>query len=51
MPYSLKREAVGSPTARCINFRSTPIVQSKNQRDVAARRGSGEAIVAARGRN
>ncbi len=34
-----------------MNCRSMPIVQSRNQRDVAARRRSVESIVAARGRN
>ncbi len=54
MAYSLKRKlnVLGYPTARCMNFRSTPIVQSRNQRDAAARRGSvGPLVVAARETN
>jgi hypothetical protein len=45
--YSLKGNLIclGFPTARCINFKSLPIVQSRNQRDVAARRGSARRIV------
>jgi hypothetical protein len=37
-------------TARCINFKSMPIVQSRSQRDAAARRGSAGRIVDARRR-
>ncbi len=51
MVSSMEWDVLESPTARCINFRSTPIVQSRNRRDVAARRGSVEPIVAVRGRN
>ena len=53
MAYSLKKKlnVLGSHTARCMNFRSTPIVQSRNQRDAAARGGSVGPIVAARGLN
>ncbi len=51
MVSSMDWDVLESPTARCMNFRSAPIVQSRNQRDVAARRGSVEAIVATRGRN
>ena len=38
-------------TARCINFKSMPIVQSRNQRDAAARGGNVGPIVASRGTN
>jgi len=41
-------DVLESPPARCMNFRSMPIVQSRNRRDMA---GSVEPIVAARGRN
>ncbi len=51
MVSSMECDVLESPTAICMNFRSTLIVQSRNQRDVAARRGSVEPIVAARGRN
>ncbi len=51
MVSSMQWDVLESLTARCMNFRSTPIVQSRNQRDVATRRGSVEPIVAARGRN
>jgi hypothetical protein len=52
MVYSLKGNlnCLGFPTARCINFRSLPIVQSRNQRDAAARMGSAGRIVDARRR-
>jgi hypothetical protein len=51
-PLSLKgnMKCLGFPTARCINFKSMPIVQSRNQRDAAARRGSAGRIVDARRR-
>jgi hypothetical protein len=52
MVYSLKgnMKYLGFPTARCINFKLMSIVQSRNQRDAAARRGSAERIVDARTR-
>ncbi len=50
MVSSMQWDVLESPTARCMNFRSAPIVQSRNRRDVAARRGSVETIVGARGR-
>lgn len=51
MESSTQWDVLESPTVRCMNFRSAPLVQSRNRRDAPARMGSVETIVAARGRN
>ena len=47
----MRKEVLGSLTAKCISFRLRKRVLSRNQRNVAARIGTVQLIVAARGKN